>query len=381
MKNIGVICEYNPFHNGHAKQLTMMKEQGNTVCLMSGSYVQRGEPALLDKYVRARAAVLCGADLVLELPLTYALRSAEGFAAGGVEILSALGCVNALCFGSETGDAEAVWSTAETLLTEEFSVKLRSALASGVSFPAARQNALEQLGGDGCLLEQPNDILAVEYCKAIMQQKSPLRPMVLHRDGSYHESADRENPSATVLRERENWEGFLPPAALELFSASVKYRISAGERAYLAILRALPERAFEALPFGTEGLWRKVMNACRTEATLEGILAAAKSKRYTRTRLTRMLLCAFLGISEDAMKSKAPYVRVLALNETGQRILHTARRTSSIPIINAGETPPDSAYAELERRAADLYGLFADREAPMPPNSEAHARVVPIKER
>ena len=114
---------------------------------------------------------------------------------------------------------------------------------------------------------------------------------------------------------------------------------------------------------------------------MEGILAAAKSKRYTRTRLTRMLLCAFLGISEDAMKSKAPYVRVLALNETGQRILHTARRISSIPIINAGETPPDRAYAELERRAADLYGLFADREAPMPPNSEARARVIPIKER
>ena len=150
MKTVGVICEYNPFHNGHAKQLRAI--DGVKVCLMSGNFVQRGEPALLSKSVRARAAVLCGADLVLELPLTYAVASAEGFTQGGVEVLTRMGCIDALCFGSESGELDDIMSTAELLLTEQFQASLRSELASGVSFPRARQNAVEALGGRGSVL-------------------------------------------------------------------------------------------------------------------------------------------------------------------------------------------------------------------------------------
>lgn len=379
MKNTGVICEYNPFHNGHAKQLSFMRTLGGTVCLMSGNYVQRGEPAILDKYVRAAAAVACGADLVLELPVTYALRSAEGFAAGGVELLTRLGCADALCFGCETGDADSLMQTARLLLTEQFAIKLRSELASGVSFPCARQNAVEDLGGDGGLLENPNDILAVEYCKAILRQGSGLAPLPILREGGYFDSLDAENPSAASLRGMEDWTGFAPAEARSLYDGAVRHTIPSGERAWLARLRGMEEQDFARLPFGSEGLWRKLLRACREQATLEEIITATKSKRYTRTRIMRMLLCAYLGIPKELLEQEAPYVRVLALREEGQKILRAAREKGDLTILNAGEGAPDGEYARLERRASDLYGLFAASQAPSAPGAEERARAVPVK--
>ena len=188
MRIAGIICEYNPFHNGHAHQLAVLREAGYApVCVMSGDYVQRGEPAVIPAAARAEAAVRCGAALVLELPPSYALRSAEGFADSGVELLDRLGCAEALCFGSESGDAEALLATARTLLSPELVPLLKQELAGGASFPAARQRALERLGAPGAaLLERPNSILAVEYCKALLRRGSAMRPIVLHRAGDYH---------------------------------------------------------------------------------------------------------------------------------------------------------------------------------------------------
>ena len=371
METVGIICEYNPFHNGHLKQLRAI--DGVKVCLMSGNYVQRGEPALLDKFARAKAAVLCGADLVLELPLTYAISSAEGFAAGGVEVFTRMGCIDTLCFGSESGEISSIMSTAELLLTENFQDALRRALVGGVSFPRARQNALEALGGDGSVLEAPNDILAVEYCKAILRQQSPIKPMTVRRTGSYHESAERENPSASVLRTRSDWHSFVPEAALHVFGSVPRYTVKAGERAWLARLRAMTEEEFARLPYGSEGLWRKVMRACRTEATLKDILNAAKSKRYTHTRLMRMLLCAYLGISAEMLPQRAPYVRVLAMNAQGAAVVRKARKNGTIPLIHAGERA-EQPYAALERRADALYGLFCENQ-PARADFAEHARV------
>lgn len=366
MKNIGIICEYNPLHNGHARQLAAVNARGGSVCLMSGNYVQRGEPALLDKMVRAEAAILAGADLVLELPVTYALRSAEGFADGGVEIFDRLGFVDGLCFGSETGTSESLLETARLLLTEEFSRHLRGALDLGVSFPRARQKALEAMGAKATLVEQPNDILAVEYCKAILRRDSHLMPLVLRREGSYHESLDQSQPSASALRKREDWTGLVPEASRCVMEAAPRHRIAAGERAWLARLRWMESGDFEALPYSGEGLWRKVARACRVETCLEDIVQAAKSKRYTRTRLMRLLLCAFLGLTAEDLTREAPYVRVLAMNQRGQAMLRQGKRTTRIPIIHAGERAPEPTYAALERRAEDLYGLFAETEI-LPP--------------
>ena len=378
MKNVGIICEYNPFHNGHARQLRAVREQGGVcVCLMSGNYVQRGEPAIFDKWTRAKAAALCGADLVLELPVTYALRSAEGFAAGGVEILDRMGCIDGLCFGSETDDINIIMSTAKALDTPEFSQKLKKELKAGVSFPTARQLALEAMGEDGSVLETPNAILAVEYCKALLRRNSAIQPLLIHREGDYHGGTDPDAPSASFLRTQTDWHGYVPEDALACFAGVPRHSVAAGQRAWLARLRSMEEAEFERLPFGSEGLWRKVLSACRTEPTLEAIVQAAKSKRYTRTRLMRLLLCAYLGITEEMLMQPAPYVRVLAVNGRGQRVLRQAKQGGELPLLHTGQRAPDCAYAALERRAADLFPLFCETEE-FYVNLERKARVFRI---
>ena len=376
MSTAGIICEYNPLHLGHKKQIDLLRrqlgEEGTIVCLMSGNFVQRGAPSIMDKSLRARAAILSGADLVLELPVTYALSSAEGFARGGVEILSTV--CDFLCFGAETADSDALMSTAKALLSDEFPPLLRQQLETGKSFPAARAAALAQMGLDASLVESPNNILAVEYCKAILATGCNMQPMPIHREGSYHdELPDPENPSATSLRrlmtEDSQWESFVPTP--ELFLDAPLHTISAGETAILMKLRTMTDAEFEALPYGSEGLWRKFMHACRSCATLEEIIAATKSKRYTRTRIDRMVMCAFLGITRQMLEERAPYVRCLALNDRGRCVLKQMKQHTVC--INAGESF-DHPYWNLEKRCGDLYGLFCT-DGPEAPGAEEKRRI------
>ena len=377
MKITGIICEYNPLHLGHKKQIDHIRriggEDSGVVCLMSGNFVQRGAPAIVDKMRRAKAAVLCGADLVLELPVTYALSSAEGFAGGGVSILS--GFCECLCFGAETADAEKLLSVAESLLSENFVELLKKHLERGISFPAAREAALTDMGHDAALLRTPNNILAVEYCKAILAQKSPMQPMPILRPGSYHdELPDKDNPSATAVRALmagSQWESYVPKEAADCFKGATVHTLAAGERAMLMRLRTMTEEEYESLPYGSEGLWRKFMRAARQEAAVQAILSAVKSKRYTRTRLDRMLMCAYLGITARDLHSPAPYARVLAFNDRGREILKLARHTGDFP--NIGETRNDP-YQLLEDRCTDLYGLFSEG-TPEPAGQEHNNRV------
>lgn len=375
MKNIGIVCEYNPFHNGHAKQLAAFDR---TVCLMSGNYVQRGEPAIFDKYLRAQAAVRCGASLVLELPLTVAVRSAEGFADGAVEIFSRLGCVDAICFGSEEGDIINIMSTARALLRPEFPPLLRAELEKGVSFPTARQRAVAQMGADASVLEKPNDILAVEYCKALLRRNSPIEAVTMRREGDYHTGTDAQNPSASVLRQRADWTGFVPETALELFRSAQRHDLKTGERAVLARLKAMGEAEFERLPYGSEGLWRRLMHACREVCDLDGIVALTKSKRYTHSRIMRMILCAVLGLDEATLNAGIPYVRILAMDETGREILRESKKNRQILLLHGGQTPPKCDFAEAERRAEALYPLFA---ADFREKSVPSASVIPFFEK
>lgn len=358
MKNIGIVCEYNPFHNGHAYQLQAVRREGRAICLMSGNFVQRGAPAIIDKYTRGKGAVLSGADLVLELPLPYAISSAEGFADGAVEIFSRLGVTDGLCFGSESGSAEELMACARILLSEDFVPLLKEGLGKGLSFPKARQLAAESLGVVPGLMEQPNNILGLEYCKALLKRNSSIVPMVLKREGAYHGGQEKHAPSASYLRTIENWETYVPQAAWEVFAEADRYTVEAGERAWLSRLRFMSESDFEALPYGSEGLWRKVMEACRSKESLEEIIDTAISKRYPRTRLQRMLLCALLGITEEVQKEPVPYVRVLAMNSRGQELMRDLRKNSAVSLLHPGEEAPRGAYRELERRAEDLYGLF-----------------------
>ena len=378
MKTVGIICEYNPLHRGHRKQIDRIRQQfgpeAAVCCLMSGNYVQRGAPAIVDKSIRAKAAILAGADLVLELPVTYALSSAEGFAAGGVRILSTF--CDALCFGTETGEKETLLAAARLLLSEEFPPLLRQELQRGLSFPAARQAAMERLHPGSTPPSLPNDILAVEYCKAILSQASPLEPFPIRREGSYHAPLpDAENPSASALRSlmlrSGAWLDYVPEAVRNCFRSAPLHTLEAGERAILCKLRTMPDEAFEALPYGTEGLWRKLMHAAREADTLEAIVTSVKSKRYTRTRIDRMVLCAFLGITREMLEAPAPYTRVLAFSERGRAVLKLAKEKSAI--LNPGERT-EHPYWALEKRCGDLYGLFCP-EGPEPPGAEEKRRV------
>ncbi len=382
MKIAGIICEYNPFHLGHGKQIRMIRsilgEDCAIVCLMSGNYVQRGHPAILDKSLRAEAALRCGADLVLELPVTVALSSAEGFAAGGVRILSQL-CTH-LCFGCESGDGEALMETAAQLLQPDFPERLRGFLDQGLSFPAARAAALEAMGADKELLNRPNDILAVEYCKAILSQNAAMELLPIQRLGGYHDSRpDPENPSATALRGCMTggapWQTYVPGEALEVFREAPIHTLEAGERAMLTKLRMMTEEEFSQLPFGSEGLWRKFMHSSRREATLEDILTATKSKRYTRSRLDRMAMCAFLGITREMMEAVPPYSRILGFTHRGREVLKTVK-TSAL-LVNAGERTQGPCW-ELEQRCGNLYGLFCV-SGPEAPGAEVRRRIVYLK--
>ena len=326
--NVGIVCEYNPFHRGHWKQIRVIREKfgANTgiICAMSGNYVQRGHPAIFDKILRAEAALRCGADLVVELPVTAALSSAEGFASGGVAVLSRL--CDGLCFGVETADPDLLEQTARVLLDEAFPPLLRRELDKGRSFPAARQAALEKMGLSGKLLESPNNILAVEYCKAILRQSSGA-PM---------------------------------------------HTLEAGERAVLSKLRTMSEEEFEALPFGSEGLWRKLMHESSAQATLEEIAFSVKSKRYTRSRIDRMILCAYLGITAEMMNMDIPYVRVLGFSNRGREILNSAKKSGFF--VNAGQ-PVIHPLWELEQKWDDLYGLFQEG-TPGRPGGAKNNRVI-----
>ena len=378
MKTVGIICEYNPLHLGHKKQIDEIRRicgaDTAIVCLMSGNFVQRGAPAIIDKTHRARAAVQSGADLVLELPIEYALSSAEGFAAGGVGILGQF--CDALCFGAETADKDLLLSTAKALLSEEFPPVLKEELEKGLSFPAARQAALARMGLDAAVLESPNNILAVEYCKAILSRNLSMEPLPICRGGSYHdELPDAENPSATSIRklmvESGDYKSLVPDPAQRIFADAPLHTVEAGQRAVLARLRTMTDAEFEALPYGSEGLWRKFMHSCRQEATLEDIIAATKSKRYTRTRIDRMVMCAFLGLTLQDLLSPVPYTRVLAFNDRGRAVLKKARETGTF--LNAGEVSL-TPYGERERTVGDLYGLFCV-DVPEPPGAENKRRI------
>ncbi len=377
METVGIICEYNPFHRGHEQQIRWVKEkfpQAAVVCMMSGHFVQRGEPAVYNRQVRTKAALLSGADLVLELPVNVSLQSAEGFAKGAVTYLHRLG-VEKLCFGAETGEKEALLHTAKTLLMPQLKEALRPYLDGGDSFPAARAKAARDLGADPEILRRPNDILAVEYCKAILELGSAMEPVPIVRPGDYHDPvAQRENPSATSLRGRitreESLTDFVPQQAAVLYSEAVPHSLVNGERAILARLWSMEEADFEQIPYGSEGLWRRLWKASRKYNTLEEILEATKSKRYTRSRLNRMVMCAFLGFTAQDLEQEAPYVRILGFTAQGRQAL---RQMPKEITVNLGKKMAHPWQA-VECRCDRLYGLFASE----PENPEQSVCVVAI---
>ena len=365
MKVAGIICEYNPFHLAHTFHISetrrMLGEESAVVCVMSGNFVQRGDFAMFAKHVRAAAAVHCGADLVLELPVAYVLSSAERFAFGGVALLDSLGIVTHLSFGSEAGEISPLSDVADCLMSPEINSLILEELSGGKSYAAARQKAAEVLIGDKArLLECPNNILGIEYLKAIRSLPADLIPVTVRREGAGHDdSKAMEYASASLLRKMilsgDNPWGYIPEAAGKLFRNEIKKGrapvTAAGcEQAVLARLRTIEKEDFEALPDASEGLHRRLMRFARTEATLSDIAAQTKSKRYAMSRIRRMLFCAYLGIKGEDSLLPPPYARVLAFNKKGQRLLKESAAKSDLPVI----TKPASAK-RLDGRAKNMF--------------------------
>ena len=377
MKTVGIIAEYNPFHTGHAWQIAELRRRfgGDTaiVCAMSGNFVQRGDFAIVRKHVRAEAAVRGGADLVLELPLPWATASAETFARGGVEVLAGTGIVETLAFGSECADTERLARVADCLLAEDFTAALREELAVGDSFAAARMRAAERFcGAEAAVLGSPNDILGVEYCKALRRSRGGIEPLALPRVGAAHDGAAADGfASASGLRARllrgEDAGAYLTPGMLRLYESEraagrAPVRMETAERAVLSKLRAMRGEDFAAYDEGGEGLYRRFYDASRTAVSVEGLLGAVKTKRYAHARLRRMLLAAYLGVEPSERTGKVPYLRVLAMNDRGKRLLREMRGKAALPVLVKPAavrelSAPARRLMETEARATDLYAL------------------------
>lgn len=372
MRTAGIVCEYNPFHRGHLFQIQrtreLLGEDTAVVCVLSGDFVQRGEAAVFDKFSRAEAALCCGADLAAELPLPWCLSSAEGFARGAVGLLASLG-VSHLSFGSETGELAPLERLAELFADPAFigRVKKRLEQEPSLSFAAAREReAAFILGDDARLLEQPNNILAVEYLKAIRTLELPVRPLAIRREGSAHDrtALPGELLSASEIRQKlragESVTGDIPAAALRVFERERK----AGravldprplETAMLSRLRMLREEDCAALPDASDGLGMRLARAIREESGLDAIHLAARSKRHALARVRRVTLCACLGVREGMDRGLPPYARVLAANARGREILRGAGESAAIPML----TKP-AAVRSLGPRAEEIFTLGAD---------------------
>ena len=373
----GIIAEYNPFHLGHAHQLEetrrAMGAGSGVVCVMSGNYVQRGECAILDKWSRARAALLGGADLVLDLPTPWAAASAERFARGAVELLAATGIVDTLSFGSEAGVLADLWAAARCLSGGEYQAALKGELAKGISFPAARERAARTVIGPAAdCLATPNNNLAVEYLRELPPHMSA---MTVRRVGAAHDGETAGGfASASVIRAMLRAgdgaaRGYLPAGtAAELERAVEEGRAPAGlhhcERAVLARLRSMSEADFAALPDSgeAEGLPARLARAAATALSLEEFYTGAKTKRYAHARIRRLALWAFLGLTEADRPRHVPYLRVLGLNERGKALLREMKKRATLPILTKpahAKTLEGEGLALFHRESGytDLYAL------------------------
>jgi len=401
MPVVGVIAEYNPLHNGHAHHLGHVRGFSSgegVVCVLSSNFVQRGEPALLSKWARTRMALAAGADLVLELPSAFSCASAEYFASGAVSILNSLGIVDCLSFGSEEGGIETLEKAAEVLAfeSEEFREKLKEGLNKGLSFAVSRQEALkavlesksaQNMGNAAAAISQPNNILGIEYLKALKRFRSDIKPVTIKRMGQGYNSLERDSSfsSATAIRHYLNGltdytgigsdpflNGNMPAACINILAqeaAEGRSPVFPGHYADIIIhlFRNMPAERIAKLPYMGEGLENRLKKAAIGSVTLDDMVSAVVTSRYPASRIKRILFSMLTGMTAeflDELKANgyAQYVRVLGFNDTGRLLLSRIRKKASLPVIvkPAGFRKLDNLAKRLfehEIRSTDAYVL------------------------
>ena len=370
MKVAAIICEYNPFHYGHKYLIEKTREVGAThiAAVMSGSFTQRGDFAVFDKYIRAKTALENGVDLVIELPTMYSLSAAEGFAAGAVGIIESLGCVDMLSFGSECGELSALREASSACEYALHTDSFHGLMKSGYSYPAALSAVVKELYTDDVsdVLKSPNNTLAIEYLNALDSMGSAIEPFTAARVGAAHDSDEAaEFSSASLIRKMilrgEDYSRLAPK--IEAPNADIK-RL---ERAILSRLRAMHREDFEQLYDGANGLAERLYKAVRKAGTLDELYFLAKTKRYTLARIRRAVLCGFLGLNKGQLLTPNAYIRVLGMNKKGKEILSAAK--CSLPLdtsLKALSKTSRAAHrqAAFEERCGDLYSLAFEKPAP-----------------
>lgn len=382
MKTVGIICEYNPFHNGHKRQIDLLRSMGYDciVCVMSGNFTERGELAIADKYTRARSAILSGADLVLELPFPYCSTSAEGFAEAGVHILGSLG-IDAISFGSESADKDLLTRAADVTLSDEF-VKLYTEKQRGSHKGSARAyfEALEELIGNTVPLLS-NDILAVSYIAAIKRAQYDVEIVPIKREGlAYNDTSLKENtlPSASAIREAAKcgdlsgvMNSFAPEGAVQCICEAVKIGncpilASSIEREILSFFKLMTPseikaRAISRCLGGSSilqdgcGICERLCTAARDSSSLDELLSKAYNAKYTDARINRVLLFSILGVSDCLSDMHPEYTTLLAASKQGRLLLSTLRKEKPFSIITKPADAPDSVQTTLMRAADELF--------------------------
>lgn len=379
MKTAAIVCEYNPFHKGHQHQIARTKEKCGAdfvVAIMSGNFVQRGDVGIFSKEIRAKAAISCGADLVLELPTVFAMQTAEIFAAKAVEIANAAGIIDYLSFGTENDDIEKILQVAK-LLTDEpesFTKTLKEQLAKGTSYPVARQKAVfEVLGNDASnLISTPNNILAIEYCKALRASNSTITPVAIKRKGADHHSETSKDgfSSATNIRRLllsgNSGEAlsYVPDECRELFRTADIHNVKAMEKSIIAELIKMSPSSLAEISDVSEGMENRIKTAAIQADSLDGLADIIKTKRYPHSKIRRILLSVYLGIIETYRREAVPYIKILDHNEKGQLLIGKMKKNATLPIarntsqINKLKNPEIKDFWERERIFDKLYELF-----------------------
>ncbi len=359
---VGVIAEFNPFHNGHKYLLKTLKQktQKCVVTIISGAFVQRGGIAVTDKLTRTKAALNNGADLVLELPVTFSHNTAQKFAMGAVATLCACGVIDTLAFGSESADVSGIKTAAEFLANEpkDVSEKIKKFMANGISYPSAREKAYSGYF-DTKLLSTPNDILAIEYLRACVVLGANFNPIAIERTGTGHDSELVTNTiaSATELRKR-----ILANNDISSFSPHPQFKVydpTLLDTAVISNLRLTNAKILSSINEITEGLENKFISAARDVDNVSDLCDAVKSKRYTLSRIRRIAYSSLIGLTKDLANMPPSYIRVLGANEDGRKLLREMKEKATLPIITKPANYEGDAIFNINTRSEDIFALAA----------------------
>ena len=386
MKTVGIICEYNPFHNGHTAQISALRQMGfdRVVCVMSGNYTQRGELAIADKYTRAETAVCGGADVVLELPYPYSSLSAEGFARAGVHILSSVG-VDAISFGSESADLELLQNAADAISSQEFVEKYSQSVKCGAA-KSFFSLLGEHIGRDCSILS--NDILAIQYIAAIKSLGLDLEIVPIKRNGAAYNQVKlsaHELPSATAIRKKIAADGYfsseldayMPRKSLDALSKSTPVFRKNISREVVHFFRSMtPDeicaRAISRCGGGSSvaddgcGIVDRLCNGARGATSFNELLYSAYNSRYTDARVNRVLLFSLFGVSDTAAKTLPEYTTLLAFSQDGRAFLSEGRKSRSFNIVTKpADAPCDSLQYTLGKAADEFYTLAMGNDTPI----------------